>query len=183
MTDEAINELEQSIDSPSLESLCRQTALMTQQVLTKAGELLAACQGPMETAEAELRRQIAELQEKFEAENKKVFVDYEEAMTAWRKADLAHRSAIIKLYESQSDSSIKSNLIPGWGVSVSTKMEYVGKANDQTAIEYLIQHNHPEALKLNMAKFTEMAKILKPDFVEFKPVVTAKAAAKPKGER
>lgn len=68
------------------------------------------------------------------------------------------------------DPDVKSNLIPGWGVVVSEDIE----VDEPTAIQWLIEHNHREALGLNATKFKRLAKVLKPDFVKFSPKVTAK---------
>lgn len=65
------------------------------------------------------------------------------------------------------DPDVKSNLIPGWGVVVSEDIE----VDEPTAIQWLIEHNHREALGLNATKFKRLAKVLKPDFVKFSPKV------------
>lgn len=65
---------------------------------------------------------------------------------------------------------VKSNLIPGWGVAVSEEIEVA----EPVAIQWLIEHNHREALKLDAVKFKKLAEVLKPDFVTFREKVTAK---------
>lgn len=103
-------------------------------------------------------------------ENAELIQGYETATTAFTDADKTHRVAIVKLYEVQTDPDVKSNLIPGWGVAVSEDIE----VDEPTAIQWLIEHDHREALKLNATRFKKLAEVLKPDFVRFVPKVTAK---------
>jgi len=154
----------------TIEQQARETAIATDERLKQATLQLADWKEPMDKANEDLQTRLSAIKRKWEEENAELIRNHESAVLAFGNADKAHRAAIIALYEAQADKKLKSNLIPGWGVVVSEDIQ----ADEPTAIQWLIQHNHREALKLDIKKFKDLAEVLKPDFVTFKPKVTAK---------
>lgn len=157
-------------DPISVYQAARETAIATDERLRLATLQFADWKEPMEAAEKELRRQIAELEEKHQAAHAELIKNHHESLTKFAEADKAHRAAIVALYEVQDDKALKSNIIPGWGVAVGEDIQ----VDEPTAVQWLIEHDHREALKLDATKFKKLADVLKPDFVKFKPKVTAK---------
>jgi len=153
-----------------IEQQAREAAIATDERLKQATLQLADWKEPMDKANEDLQTRLSAIKRKWEEENAELIRNHESAVSAFGNADKAHRAAIIALYEAQADKKLKSNLIPGWGVVVSEDIQ----VDEPTAIQWLIQHNHREALKLDIKKFKDLAEVLKPDFVTFKPKVTAK---------
>lgn len=157
-------------DPISIYQATREIAIVTDERLKLATLRLADWKEPMEAAEKELRQQIAELRDKYQAAHAELIKNHDESLTKFYEADKAHRAAIVALYEVQDDKDLKSNIIPGWGVAVGEDIQ----VDEPTAVQWLIEHDHREALKLDATKFKKLAEVLKPDFVKFRPKVTAK---------
>lgn len=154
----------------TIEQQAREIAIVTDERLKLAALTLADWKEPMDKANEDLQARLAAIKTNWQEENAELIQDYEAATTAFADADKTHRSAIVKLYEAQADPSVKSNIIPGWGVAVSEDIQ----VDEPTAVQWLIEHDHKEALKLDPAKFKKLAEVLKPDFVTFRPKVIAK---------
>jgi len=154
----------------TIEQSAREIAIITDERLKFATLDLADWKESMDKANEDLQTRLSAIKKKWQEENAELIQGYETATTAFTDADKTHRVAIVKLYEVQTDPDVKSNLIPGWGVAVSEDIE----VDEPTAIQWLIEHDHREALKLNATRFKKLAEVLKPDFVRFVPKVTAK---------
>lgn len=153
-----------------IEQQARETAIATGEQLKQATLQLADWKEPMDKANEDLQTRLSAIKRKWEEENAELIRNHESAVLAFGNADKAHRAAIVKLYEAQADKDLKSNIIPGWGVAVGEDIQ----VDEPTAVQWLIEHDHREALKLDAAKFKKLAEVLKPDFVKFSPKVTAK---------
>lgn len=158
----------------TIEQQAREIAMATNERLKLAALTFADWKELMDKANEDLQTRLAAIKKKWQEENAELIRNYEAATTVFSDADKTHRAAIVKLYEAQTDPSVKSNLIPGWGVAVSEGMQFTEGNSETTAIQWLIEHNHREALKLDLTKFKKLAEVLKPDFVKFVPVATAK---------
>ena len=154
----------------TIEQTARDVAMVTDERLKLAALEFADWKEPMDKANEDLRIRLAAIKGKWEEENSELIRDYEAASAKFSDADKVHRAAVVKLYETQENKDVKSNLIPGWGVAVGEIIQ----VDEPTAVQWLIEHNHPQALKLDKTEFDKLAKVLKPDFVKFKPKVTAK---------
>lgn len=154
----------------TIEQQAREIAIVTDERLKLATLALADWKEPMNKANEDLQTRLSAIKANWQQENAELIQDYEAATAAFADADKTHRAAIVKLYEAQADPSVKSNIIPGWGVAVSEEIE----VDEPTAIQWLIEHNHREALKLDATKFKKLAEVLKPEFVTFKPKIIAK---------
>lgn len=154
----------------TIEQTARDVAMVTDERLKLAALEFADWKEPMDKANEDLRIRLAAIKGKWEEENSELIRDYEAASAKFSDADKVHRAAVVKLYETQENKDVKSNLIPGWGVAVSEEIEVA----EPVAIQWLIEHNHREALKLDAVKFKKLAEVLKPDFVTFREKVTAK---------
>lgn len=157
-------------DPISVYQAARETAIVTDERLKLATLTLADWEEPMDKANEDLQIRLAAIKKTWQEENAELIQGYKAATTAFSEADKTHRAAIVKLYEAQADPSVKSNIIPGWGVAISEDIQ----VDEPTAVQWLIEHDHREALKLDATKFKKLAEVLKPDFVKFKPKVTAK---------
>lgn len=157
-------------DPISVYQAARETAIVTDERLKLATLTLADWEEPMDKANEDLQIRLAAIKKKWQEENAELIQDYEAATAAFSDADKTHRAAIVALYKVQDDKDLKSNIIPGWGVAVSEEIEVA----EPTAIQWLIEHNHPKALKLNATEFKKLAEVLRPDFVKFRPKITAK---------
>lgn len=129
---------------------------------------------PMTNAKKELDWRIKQVKDLWNETNAELIKNHTEAETKATDLEAKLRNAIVELYDAQDDKTIKSGIIPGWGVAVSEGMQFTEGNSETTAIQWLIEHNHREALKLDSTKFKELAEVLKPDFVKFVPVATAK---------
>lgn len=160
----------------TIEQQAREIAIVTDERLKLATLNLSDWKEPMDKANEDLQTRLAAIKKNWQEENAELIRDYEAATAAFSDADKTHRAAIVKLYEAQADPSIKSNIIPGWGVAVSLDIEATDPTYplEDAAIQWLIEHNHREALKLDATKFKKLAEVLKPDFVTFRPKVIAK---------
>ena len=80
--------------------------------------VVAAFADPMKTAQDELKAQLEKVKKSWEESNAELIKNHHESLTKFAEADKAHRAAIVALYKAQADPSVKSNIIPGWGVAV-----------------------------------------------------------------
>lgn len=139
--------------------------------------VVAAFADPMKTAQNELKAQLEKIKKSWEESNAELIKSYTDAETKVTDLETRLRSAIVELYKAQDDKTIKSGIIPGWGVQVGTKLEY----NAEKAIVWAVEHKHLGLLKLDATAFKKIAEVTKPDFVTFKEEPTARIDTK-KGE-
>lgn len=139
--------------------------------------VVAAFADPMKTAQNELKAQLEKIKKSWEESNAELIKNHTDAETKVADLETKLRSAIVELYNAQGDKTIKSGIIPGWGVQVGTKFEY----DAEKAIAWAVEHKHLELLKLDAAAFKKIAEVTKPDFVTFKEEPTARIDTK-KGE-
>jgi len=136
--------------------------------------VVAAFADPMKTAQDELKAQLEKVKKSWEESNAELIKNYTDAETKAADLETKLRSAIVELYKAQDDKTIKSGIIPGWGVQVGTKLEY----NAEKAIVWAVEHKHLGLLKLDAAAFKKIAEVTKPDFVTFKEEATARIDTK-----
>lgn len=158
----------------TIEQQARELAIVTDERLKLATLTLADWKEPMDKANEDLQARLSEIKAKWQEENAELIQDYEAATTAFADADKTHRAAIVKLYKAQTDPSVKSNIIPGWGVQIGTKLEY----DAEKAIAWAVEHKHLKLLKLDTTAFKTIAEVTRPDFVTFNDQVSARIDTK-----
>ena len=157
--------------------MTREEAVELHLQFSDAKLIVAAFADPMKTAQDELKAQLEKVKKSWEESNAELIKNHTDAETKVTDLEARLRSAIVKLYKAQDDKTIKSGIISGWGVQVSTKLEY----DAEKAIAWAVEHKHLKLLKLDATAFKKIAEVTKPDFVTFKEEPTARIDTK-KGE-
>lgn len=116
--------------------------------------------------EARLNEMIAQLRAGWTAENAELIETVTAAETEAEKKEIELRLAVVAAWPG---GDAPKTVAPGLSVRVSTKPVY----DEQRAIEWAIEKNLPDLLKLDSAKFKKAAEALKPSFVVMESSITA----------
>lgn len=136
--------------------------------------VVAAFADPIKTAQDELKAQLEKVKKSWEESNAELIKNHTDAETKVTDLEARLRSAIVELYKAQDDKTIKSGIIPGWGVQIGTKLEY----DAEKAIAWAVEHKHLKLLKLDTTAFKTIAEVTRPDFVTFNDQVSARIDTK-----
>jgi len=116
--------------------------------------------------EARLNEMIAQLRAGWTAENAELIETVTAAETEAEKKEIDLRLAVVAAWPG---GDAPKTVAEGLSVRVNTKPVY----NERKAIEWAIEKNLPDLLKLDAAKFKKAAEALKPSFVMMESSITA----------
>lgn len=118
------------------------------------------------TRRESLTEMIANLTEGWRLENAELLAEAAIAQEEFERKDKELRAAIVAAWPGGDASK---TLADGLSVKVMTKLVY----DDKAAIEWAIEKNLPDLLKLDATKFKKAAEALRPSFVVMESSITA----------
>lgn len=154
-------------------------AILVETDYNRAKAKMAMAAVPYKTATEELEKMLVYATQLWEKKHGVVIAAYKEAEKECKELETRLRAKIVELYNSQTDKTKKSNLIPGWGVMVTTTYKF----GDAAAVAWLIEHKHSKLLKPDTTGFKKLLSALEkleqlPAFVTKEETPTAKISGK-----
>lgn len=116
--------------------------------------------------EARLNEMIAQLRAGWTAENAELIETVTAAEAEAEKKEIELRLAVVAAWPG---GDAPKTVAPGLSVRVSTKPVF----DERRAVEWAIEKNLPDLLKLDATKFKKAAEALRPDFVVMESSITA----------
>lgn len=120
----------------------------------------------MANANAERAELVAKVVEIWGQNHAELLAEHAEIHAAADANEAALRAAVVAAWPG---GEAPKTIAPGLSVRVSQKAVY----DEAEAIKFAVKGKHTKALKLNAKEFEAIAKVLEPDFVTYKPQVSA----------